>query len=571
MLKEILKNKRIKVIGAFFVFILFITVLNISFSAFTQDTNKRAANITVGNLSYTINGNESFSIKANKNDITRNNITLLNLDNLDTKYEITYDVYTDENLSNKVDKPNGLKVEYSSLSPDSVKGILNKTDSKSIRLIITNETDTDYYVKLGVNGGFAYNVLEYKNDITSEYIEDDLYIAAIIDGNISSTFPITNNYTPRVECNNNASGHVTWDGSKWNFNLSSSVTQSETKCNVYFTSGANYLKDAIMTNNSSIIVNDASTLTNKPGQAISGENEKFLVKTPDDYGDSSYIFRGNIDNNYVVFANKCWKIVRITGNNAIKLVLQNSDGADCSEVHSAGESAFNNAPGIYDTVGGIGLMYGTPTAETYEEAQANISDSSILIFLKGWYSQTFKNSNTEKIADVIWCNDKSLISGDGFGYSQTIFAGEKRIINDKNPSLVCPTAGSDGKLSKLTANDTTNGNGKLKGFNGSGTTEFKIGLLTVDEVAFAGGVWNMNNQKYYLFNGLEYFLLTPDHYNSNNKRARLMVVGTTGRIYNLNASNARPLFPSIALNSNVTYYLNGTGTPGTVNNPYIVV
>ena len=45
------------------------------------------------------------------------------------------------------------------------------------------------------------------------------------------------------------------------------------------------------------------------------------------------------------------------------------------------------------------------------------------------------------------------------------------------PSLICPKDNNGGKLSKFTVDDTVNGNGDL---------DYKIGLLTADEIILAG-------------------------------------------------------------------------------------
>ena len=408
-----------------------------------------------------------------------------------------------------------------------------------------------------------------------ENIQNKNLIGVYINGEISNAFPNTSNYIPRVECSNDIKGYITWEENKWI--LKTEETDSATvRCNVFFTSGTQNLKDAIMTNNNSIIINDASTLTNQPGKAISGENEKFLVKTPDDYDSNSYIFRGNIDNNYVVFANKCWKIVRITGNNAIKLILQNNNGTDCSVYNSAGQSAFNNAPGVFNTATGVGFMYGEPNPsgandnEKYLNAQANTYDSTILTFLKGWYDNVFTASDKSKLADVIWCNDKSLYYGVGYGTTFIAFGGQNRIYAENNltnvvPTLICPNVGSDNKLSKFTASDTTNGNGALNGY--------KIGLLTADEAAYAGGCFELNNTNYYLHSNYTYWLLTPINYRTDIYKAVVFGVWGDGFIGVLEANAQNVLWrPSIALNSTVTYYLNDTSaTPGTVTNPYIVI
>ena len=581
MLKNVINNSRDKnrliVIATLSVIVLLCLALNVTFSAFTQSVNKNAANIRVGTLNYhtLIGEDQTFIIEANANNVSKNNVTLVSDNTIDTKYGVIYEVCTDSGCNNIITKPNDLNVEYSSYTTDPITGNIAANGTKYLRIVVTNNTSTKYYIKLGVSAGFTNNQLIDEEDIlpkkyiANEYIEDDIALEVYINGNKSNTFPDSASYIPRVECNNNVKGYVTWDGTKWVWNKLE-TSNTETKCKVYFTAGSQNLKDAIMTNNNSIIINDASTLTNQPGKAVSGENEKFLVKTPDDYGDNSYVFRGNIDNNYVIFANKCWKIVRITGNNAIKLILQNNNGTDCSVYNSAGQSAFNNAPGVFSTATGVGFMYGEPNPsgandnEKYLNAQANTYDSTILTFLKGWYDNIFSVSDKNKLADVIWCNDKSLISGKGYGDTWAGFGANSRIYSRDTaaPTLVCPNAGTDNKLSKFTASDTTNGNGKLAGY--------KIGLLTADEAAFAGGAFNLANNTYYIYSNSVYWLLSI--YSFYGGYSRDFFVALAGRLGPDGlTSEAKDVRPTIALNSTVTYYLNDTSaTPGTVNNPYIV-
>ena len=62
----------------------------------------------------------------------------------------------------------------------------------------------------------------------------------------------------------------------------------------------------------------------KPGIESLVENEKTLSTVEDDYG-PSYYYRGNVENNYLNFANKCWRIVRINGDGSIKLLLEDKD------------------------------------------------------------------------------------------------------------------------------------------------------------------------------------------------------------------------------------------------------
>lgn len=86
-------------------------------------------------------------------------------------------------------------------------------------------------------------------------------------------------------------------------------------------------------------INDDATV--KIGAA---ETEKSLVcSAPDEYG-KSYYFRGNVSNNYVKFANLYWRIVRINGDNSIRLIYDGSvahENGESSEDRTAFKSAYN--------------------------------------------------------------------------------------------------------------------------------------------------------------------------------------------------------------------------------------
>ena len=268
------------------------------------------------------------------------------------------------------------------------------------------------------------------------------------------------------------------------------------------------------------------------------ETEAVMASTADDYG-TSYYFRGAVTNNYVEFANKCWRIVRVTGDGSVKLTLFNNNANGktnpCAEANDSGdaaiigESKFNYAHGDNAFVG---LMYGnvgcsngtsnsqrsctraggTWTASTsYANAHANINKSTILKYLEEWYDNNL-SSYDNYIADTIWCNDKSTVKDTsfnpfglsnlgtnyGYGLNANYYGATKRIMDNSglflagNPSLICPNDDLGGKLSKYTVNDTTNGNGAL---------DKKIGLLTADEVVYAGG--GNVNYSYYLLKNTE--------------------------------------------------------------------
>jgi hypothetical protein len=316
----------------------------------------------------------------------------------------------------------------------------------------------------------------------------------------------------------------------------------------------------------------------EPGQQISTMEEAVLASTEDDYG-TSYYFRGAVENNYVVFASMCWRIVRITGDGSIKLTLYNynSDKENVtnpcnvtgSSLAFAGtDSKFNtnNASNAY-----VGFMYGTGKSSTYETEHQNLYDSKILTNLKTWYDANFNDTQQSLLADTIWCNDKRLSSGNGYGTSTSYYAAYGRLkdISSASPSLKCGDGIDDNKISKFTASDTVYGNGKLRGTNGVGETEYKIGLLTADEVAFAGGKYNVANGSYYLLknaNSKSWWTLSPYIMNSSSY---MLIINSSGGLNNSNTdplSNTPHVRPAISLVSTAKI----TSGDGTVANPYVI-
>ena len=338
-----------------------------------------------------------------------------------------------------------------------------------------------------------------------------------------------------------------------------------------------------------IVHNDNDTGMTIPGRAHATTNEG-LRSTTDDYG-TSYYYRGAADNNYVVFAGMCWRIVRVDGAGNIKLVLYNynpnnvqnpcatsEDGETnaFARYNNSYQSAFNTN---YNKNTYVGFMYSNnPDSNDFDTAHANDNDSTILTFLKGWYDEKLRSYN-DMLADVIWCNDKSIVTdttfdpqsitpvGTGLGKDKTYYKSSQRIIpmSNANPSLVCPSAGSDGKLSKFTARDTVNGNAKLYSDN----KEYKIGLLTSDEIAFAGGASALNNSSYYLYknaNGGWYWSLSPHDFSGNF--AFMWIVQLNGLLVTIYVDfEDGAVRPAVSLKSTVSIASGGAGTQ---SNPFVV-
>ena len=331
--------------------------------------------------------------------------------------------------------------------------------------------------------------------------------------------------------------------------------------------------------------NKVQTPLTTPGRAVSVENEALLASTEDDYG-TSYYFRGTVKNNYVQFANKCWRIVRITGDGSVKLVLNNDNTSNVSNPCSSGNdtaafahydgtnyrSAFNSST---NDNAYVGFMYGTAGSSDYVSTHANINKSTILTNLETWYKNNLE-SYESKLADTIWCNDKSTFTtftsgstfgtGDGYGTNETGYGAYNRILGGKatsyaNPSLICPNDNNGGKLSKFTVSDTINGNGNLT---------YKIGLLTADELAYAGYAPNLYSYDttYLQENATGHFwwTMSPTAFSGEVDGFSVwLIFGENGNFICPPATVESGIRPAISLISST----NVTGE-GTEKNPYIV-
>ena len=335
-----------------------------------------------------------------------------------------------------------------------------------------------------------------------------------------------------------------------------------------------------------------------PGSEISSSSEAVLASTEDDYG-TSYYFRGAVENNYVEYANMCWRIVRSTGDGSIKMVLSNNNGLTESKntpksntpCNATGDelayanindndtcSEFNRTR---DDNAFIGLMYGDVDASSYMDTHANTNPSTILTYLNNWYTKVLSKQNgfnEKKLADTIWCNDKKVItkslynpwnyktaSNLGYNMETTYYNTTVRLV-EKNgeaggtgPSLICENDSAGGKLSKFTVSDTTYGNGALSGYA-------KVGLLTADEIAFAGGAYEIANNTYYLNkNSLNFWwLLSPADYSGTY--SEIWGVNDEGGLTLITSEECRAIRPVLSLVSNISF---SSGT-GTATDPYII-
>ncbi len=249
----------------------------------------------------------------------------------------------------------------------------------------------------------------------------------------------------------------------------------------------------------------------------------------------TYYFRGAVENNYVSFAGSTWRIIRINEDGSVRLIKQDT----------IGESAFNtNGDKAY-----IGYMYGTLNATTTAEVNTNTNSSTIKTYLDTWYKNNLI-SYSSYLADSGFCGDRSVTSGLGYGTTSAEYGAYNRLDNNKSPQFKCPQSND-----LYTTSTATKGNKALT---------YPIGLITADEVAYAGGISNITNEHYYLVIDGSFWTMSPSHASS---LAYLWVINKSGSMGSSGSAEFTvPVRPVINLKSTVTV-LSGDGTK---TNPYII-
>ena len=282
-----------------------------------------------------------------------------------------------------------------------------------------------------------------------------------------------------------------------------------------------------------------------------------LYKADDDYtattGMKSYYFRGAVNNNWVKFGKEgdkdiYWRIIRINGDGSIRMIYTGTTApTESTKVVMTGEgtqiskSAFNSSE---DKAEYVGYMY------TEGEQHGNSTSSRVKTTIENWYAGTTLKDNELVSQDQIFCNDRSASSTQTAAWTSTgatyYYGAYGRLYTNKSPILTCPE-----ESDKFTSRSSSIGNKAL---------EYQVGLITADEVAMAGGVFNTTNSSYYLYTNQNYWSGSPSNFyiSSYTSPSEFDVLSSGFLSYNTvnRTSSARPvisLSPKAKLSGNGTY------------------
>ena len=366
----------------------------------------------------------------------------------------------------------------------------------------------------------------------------------------SASFTVTPNSEYKLELETNTCGG-TLSGNTYTI---SNITSGKS-CSITFKSSTPTLYAKLLTDK-----------TKRPNRgsfsSILTSNNTNTLYTSTENGTTVYYFAGNATDNWVKFGKNAsnqdlyWRIIRTNSDGSVRL-LYHGTSTTATDAY-IGISAFNSS---YDNIAYVSYMYGS--LGSVENARANTNNSTIKGVIDTWYKNNLNTKYGKYISTTaIYCNDRSVIDGTYSTSSAFKYAAYTRLVSNKTPTYDC-TATED----KFTVSSTT-GNGKLT---------YPIALMTADEVAFAGGVYQNTATAWYYYNsvkgsstGEEWWWLMSPHDKYSKLAIAFSVIGSDspgdfgGYSYVGNTGSVRPV---ISLKSDVLY----KSGDGSANSPYQIV
>ena len=250
-----------------------------------------------------------------------------------------------------------------------------------------------------------------------------------------------------------------------------------------------------------------------------------------------------------------WRIIRINENGSIRMLYSGtSPNTTEGYVELSAFNESNNDP-MY-----VGYMYGTSGSLANNRSDYHISKIQHSIYY-GWYAKFLRFRtifvNTD---DNLYCNDKSVYN-DLYSMNNAFNYGVYTRLNNFTPTYLCGGNGTGGLFETTQADyDLTD----------------KIGLMTADEIVFAGGSINSgltnpyawyytNSEGNSITNNSSWWTMSPSKWDGT--KANVWIVDGNGKLdENGNVSTSYAVRPVISVYSDV-YVMSGNGTP---ENPYIL-
>ena len=159
-----------------------------------------------------------------------------------------------------------------------------------------------------------------------------------------------------------------------------------------------------------------------------------------------------------------WRIIRTNHDGSVRLLYAGTSPDTTSGY--IGKSAFNT---IYNDPIYVGYKYGT--TGSLENNRLNTNDSTMKTYIDNWYKNNLTAYTKYLSNDAVYCNDRNLKSGETYSNSFD-YASWERIYTNKQPTYNC-----------------TNMSDAFSVNNTSAKLDYPVGLMTIDELSYAGGAY----------------------------------------------------------------------------------
>ena len=252
-----------------------------------------------------------------------------------------------------------------------------------------------------------------------------------------------------------------------------------------------------------------------------------------------------------------WRIIRTNHDGSIRLLYSGT-----SHNTTAGyiaTSLFTDKAKMDPMY--AGYMYGT--TGSLENNRLNTNDSTIKTYIDNWYNNNLSSYSKYISTEAIYCNDRELVPESTYKTDGTTFnyASYGRLNTNKTPTYNC-----------------TNIKDAFSGSNSEAKLTYPIGLMTADEIVYAGGkyytrltapyAWYYTNANGKNITGsTSWWALSPSFWDDSGSRV-WFVIGSNGPglLNDTFVARGFAVRPSVSLSS-CNLISRGDGS---ANNPYTV-
>ena len=209
----------------------------------------------------------------------------------------------------------------------------------------------------------------------------------------------------------------------------------------------------------------------------------------------------------------------------------------------------------------VGYKYGT--SGSLENNRTNDNDSTIKTYIDNWYKNNLTAYTKYLSKDAVYCNDRNLASGQSYSTTSNFdYASVERLGGD----TISPTYNCTNMSDAFSVNNT------------SAKLDYPIGLMSIDELSYAGGqafttldapyAWyytNANGESSY--GSVAFWALSPRYWRGSDSVVWFVVgLGYPGNLSNYSVVDSNAVRPSVSLLS-CNLISRGDGSP---ENPYVV-